>query len=745
MAAEISAEKIRINGYNSTEKLLALFDKAREGILKLYDGVNGGDLSKFKENITSISRDVSNLENVLSTLYERIQSPDVMKALGWNQTDIENNLDIIEKFITNISMLPTQTDLKEDLTGTLSGIDTDFFKEFGASATEAAESIGYAREDLQSFIDLCNKTNFEFPSIKEPVTKTNYDKKLEKTNQSNASGYFDTEHLDSYVMAYDRAMSTLANWQSKINDYKKEALQLEDKLVIKTNINSGLLKKQASDLKTLLDGIDDSKLSKATIESLKIKADKATIQQDVRWYTTSNEVDSNGDTTLYSVPYANTGFKEDEPASTAFLYLTSGVANPSGAVIWASQISTVKAAPNSGILSFNVQTGADDTPVTSFTSGAALAAALASGSVHATKATGFKLRELILYTNSSYTTLDEIKKYRENAEIDLRFDADGHPVNAGTAGDLIIADSSAGEVIPVSSVTLNKTTLSLTKGGTDTLTASVLPAEATEKTVTWSVSPENVVTLSGTTGSSVTVTAAAAGECTITAAAGGKTVTCAVSVAENANPFPAIEAAYVLPNAKTFTPAAAEHIDTGVKLFDVLDPAPTFTILLEADASKTLTEATLGQTLLNCAEDTDSQPGLELRVLGGDKVQLHVYTAGPTLFATSELKAEKRRVVIRMKSGVFSAVRPPNGDVSNWGVVKGMDTPVTKSLILGARQKSDDTKSNFWDGTLYQCVVYKSALTDEQLKEWVHGAQEASTASVLGQGALGDMILGTGG
>ena len=270
-----------LNGYNSTEKLLALFDKAREGILRLYDGVNGGDLSKFKENITFISRDVSNLENVLSTLYERIQSPDVMKALGWNQTDIENNLDTIEKFITNISMLPTQTDLKEDLTGALSGIDTDFFEEFGASATEAAESIGYAREDLQSFIDLCNKTNFEFPSIKEPGVKANYDKKLEKTNQSNASGYFDTEHLDSYVMAYDRAMSTLANWQSKINDYKKEALQLEDKLVIKTNINSGLLKKQASDLKTLLDGIDDSKLSKATIESLKIKADKATIQQDV--------------------------------------------------------------------------------------------------------------------------------------------------------------------------------------------------------------------------------------------------------------------------------------------------------------------------------------------------------------------------------------------------------------------------------------------------------------------------------
>lgn len=62
-----------------------------------------------------------------------------------------------------------------------------------------------------------------------------------------------------------------------------------------------------------------------------------------------------------------------------------------------------------------------------------------------------------------------------------------------------------------------------------------------------------------------------------------------------------------------------------------------------------------------------------------------------------------------------------------------MDTPVTKNLVLGAHQNRDGTKDRFWDGTLYQCVVYKSALTDEQLKEWVLGTQEASTVSVSGQ------------
>lgn len=157
----------------------------------------------------------------------------------------------------------------------------------------------------------------------------------------------------------------------------------------------------------------------------------------VRWYTTDVASDEEGNTTLYSVPYVNNGFKDGEPASTSFLYLTNGVANPSGAVIWSAESSSVKAAPNSGILSFNVQTSADDTPITDYTNGAALAAALASGDIHATKATGFKLKELIVFANSSYTTLDEIKKYREGAEIDLRFDADGHPVNAGTAGDFI--------------------------------------------------------------------------------------------------------------------------------------------------------------------------------------------------------------------------------------------------------------------------------------------------------------------
>ena len=78
---------------------------------------------------------------------------------------------------------------------------------------------------------------------------------------------------------------------------------------------------------------------------------------------------------------------------------------------------------------------------------------------------------------------------------------------------------------PVTSVTLNKTTASLKAGETVTLTATVKPDDATDKTVTWSTSDASVATVSDGV-----VTAKKMGSATITAKAGDKTATCAVTV-----------------------------------------------------------------------------------------------------------------------------------------------------------------------------------------------------------------------
>ena len=84
--------------------------------------------------------------------------------------------------------------------------------------------------------------------------------------------------------------------------------------------------------------------------------------------------------------------------------------------------------------------------------------------------------------------------------------------------------------ISVESITLNKPQLSLVKGATETLTATVLPTTATDKAVTWESGDTAVATVKDGI-----VTAVAAGNATITAKAGEKTATCAVTVTNPSN------------------------------------------------------------------------------------------------------------------------------------------------------------------------------------------------------------------
>ena len=88
-------------------------------------------------------------------------------------------------------------------------------------------------------------------------------------------------------------------------------------------------------------------------------------------------------------------------------------------------------------------------------------------------------------------------------------------------------------VVHVTGVTLNKTSLSLAKGGSQTLTADVRPANATNKNVIWSSSDLNVASVA----EDGTVTAVGAGtaDITVTTKDGNKTAVCTVTVADVEN------------------------------------------------------------------------------------------------------------------------------------------------------------------------------------------------------------------
>ena len=86
-------------------------------------------------------------------------------------------------------------------------------------------------------------------------------------------------------------------------------------------------------------------------------------------------------------------------------------------------------------------------------------------------------------------------------------------------------------VVSVTGVTLNKSATTMLIGNKETLTATVTPANAANKTVTWSTSNAGVATVAG---GEITAVAKGSTVITVTTADGGKTATCNVTVSDTA-------------------------------------------------------------------------------------------------------------------------------------------------------------------------------------------------------------------
>ena len=118
------------------------------------------------------------------------------------------------------------------------------------------------------------------------------------------------------------------------------------------------------------------------------------------------------------------------------------------------------------------------------------------------------------------------------------FQSDNGEYQTSLANNTVLLTKKGGgtsENIPVTGITLNTTTASLEVGKTTTLTATVEPSDATNKSVTWRSSDNSVATVAA----DGTVTAVKAGTATITATAEGdnsKFATCTVTVTGGTTP-----------------------------------------------------------------------------------------------------------------------------------------------------------------------------------------------------------------
>ncbi len=117
------------------------------------------------------------------------------------------------------------------------------------------------------------------------------------------------------------------------------------------------------------------------------------------------------------------------------------------------------------------------------------------------------------------------------------------------------------DAIPVTNISLDKTSVALEIGDTQTLTATITPSNATDKTVTWTSSNPSVASVSNGV-----ITAKAVGTATITVKTtdGSKTATCTVTVKT-----PTVSVAGISLNKS----AATLEIDETVTLLETLTPS----------------------------------------------------------------------------------------------------------------------------------------------------------------------------
>ena len=277
--------------------------------------------------------------------------------------------------------------------------------------------------------------------------------------------------------------------------------------------------------------------------------------------------------------------------------------------------------------------------------------------------------------------------------------------------------------VTVQSVSLSSSAMTLNEGESQTLTVTVLPANATSS-IALSISAGGFATVGDPVKQasnvySYRVTAVKAGSCTITATAGGKSAQCTVRVQTAAE---TATLAYELAQAKTFVPAKGESIDTGVKLFADITQKPSWTILGDITGGAALNN-TLGNTycVMHCMNEADPWPGLSMAVKANNHgYGVNIYNIDQPIGQNSAKPGGNMRFAIVLEGESYkiyaSVLTSP---VS--GTIRGYNTSVPQSLILGAYQMTNGSKGRFYDGTINRFKVYRGVCKQSTIESFLNG------------------------
>lgn len=186
---------------------------------------------------------------------------------------------------------------------------------------------------------------------------------------------------------------------------------------------------------------------------------------------------------------------------------------------------------------------------------------------------------------------------------------------------------------------------------------------------------------------------------------------------ESEQDVPGVTPVYKLAEPKNFIPDNKEYIDTGIKMFDSINPKPNWTVLFEVQYGENVSSISNTYVLMHCMNEESPWPGLAIQVVADGQLNLNIYKSVSSFGMMPYFKEQKHKCAIRISDSTAKRWRADLTPIEL--TIQGYDSAVDKTLILGAYQKLDGTKGRFFDGTLYQCIVYNSALTDEQIETWM--------------------------
>lgn len=258
-------------------------------------------------------------------------------------------------------------------------------------------------------------------------------------------------------------------------------------------------------------------------------------------------------------------------------------------------------------------------------------------------------------------------------------------------------------------ISLDKTNLTLTGGGTEsyTLVATVTPENCTQLVV-WSVEPEGIVSVNNGL-----VTAVADGEATITATCGTQSATCTVSVS---GMTPAAGTLYELRGAKTFN-GTSDYLDTGVTLLSEGDLSKDWTMLIDFTATS-LTQA----SIMHCMTEATGWPGMYLSLSGTGAIQM----VFPNNSANNNIKTvttgQRTKFVIKKVGNTFTVYDSSMTSLHTNTPSSINTTPNT--VLLGAIQAHNTSTgatnySRYFKGTIHKFKLVEGNMSSSDCLNWM--------------------------